>query len=82
MSAGVQAKVIRLYMDMEGFYDSGWDCERTYYFARDAQGNRYSMRCELPNSVWTLTYLTPLDKQDYGYTLDDEVDFGGGDHAS
>lgn len=69
----MNTKVIRLYIDSEGFYDSGWDCERAYYFVRDADGNRYSTRCLLPDSVWTMTYLTPLDKADYGYTLDDEV---------
>ena len=73
----VGAFVVRLYMDSEGFYDSGWDCERSYYFVRDAAGNRYSTRETLPSSVWTMTYLTPLAKEDYGPTLDDY--FRGGD---
>lgn len=73
----MSSKIIRLYMDSEGFYDSGWDCERAYYFVRDADGNRYSERQTLPCSVWTMTYLKPLDRADYGHTLDDEFQLGG-----
>ena len=36
----MRTKIIKLYMDSEGFYDSGWDCERGYYFVRDARQQR------------------------------------------